>query len=68
MRNKARPNGFVARCQCGVCVGALDANRTEQNDMGKLLGKWLFDGCTVEPLFGHRNEVTISNCRCKEAQ
>lgn len=36
---KRKPNGFVALCQCGVYVAALDARRTGRSDMGKLLGE-----------------------------
>lgn len=61
---KRKPNGFVALCQCGVYVGALDARRTDRKDMGKLLGEWLMDGCTVEPRFVDTWSVQIESCRC----
>lgn len=61
---KRNPNGFVALCQCGVCVGALDARRTDRKDMGKILGEWLSEGCTVEPRFDGTWSVQIESCRC----
>ena len=61
---KRKPNGFVALCQCGVYVAALDARRTGRSDMGKLLGEWLADGCTVEPRFDGTWSVQIESCRC----
>lgn len=63
---KRRPTGFVAKCQCGVSVGALDINRTERRDAGKILGQWLFDGCTVEPRFAGTWSEQISGCRCAQ--
>ena len=62
---KKRPTGFVARCQCGVIIGAMDYERTERRDAGKLLGTWLHDGCTVEPRFNRAWSVKIEKCRCK---
>jgi hypothetical protein len=47
-----------------VYVGALDANNTEQKDMGRMLGKWLFDGCTVEPRFEGIWTADIKPCQC----
>lgn len=48
---KKKPVGFVAICQCGNKIGAMDYTRTDRKEAGKLLGKWLADGCTVEPRF-----------------
>lgn len=61
---KKKPTGFVARCQCGVFVGAMDYERTDRKDAGKLLGQWLADGCTVEPIFTSRFECTVEQCKC----
>jgi len=47
-------------------VGALDAERTERQDMGRLLGEWLFYGCTVTPFFGETNCFEIKPCRCEQ--
>lgn len=62
--NLQKPTGFVATCRCGAVVGALDAERTDRADMGKLLGKWLFAGCTVAPRFAGTWSETIAACRC----
>jgi hypothetical protein len=62
---KKEPRGFVAICQCGVFVGALDYDRTERKEAGKIIGKWLHDGCTVEPRFGGTWSVTVDHCRCE---
>lgn len=64
MAKKHKPSGFVAVCQCGQTVGAMDYNRTDNKEAGKILGKWLFDGCTVSPRFGGSWSVEINNCKC----
>lgn len=61
---KRKPTGFVAICQCGVTVGAMDATRTESSDAGKILGRWLSDGCTVQPKFTGSWHVTVEPCEC----
>lgn len=63
-----RPTGYVARCQCGVFTGAIDANRTDRNDMAKIIGQWLFDGKTVEPRFGSGWSEVLHSCRCAEKE
>lgn len=60
---KKKPSGFVAKCQCGVYIGALDYHRTDREEAGKIIGKWLHDGCTVEPRFNSWNEH-IEICQC----
>lgn len=60
---KNKPIGFVAVCQCGEKVGAMDYKRTERKDAGKLLGQWLHHGCTVEPRFKSFSEK-ITKCKC----
>lgn len=62
---KKKPTGFIARCQCGVIVGAMDYERTERSEAGKLLGRWLHDGCTVEPRFNGTWSITVKDCRCE---
>ena len=64
---KRQPTGFVATCQCGVIVGAMDYTRTDRKDAGQILGKWLHDGCTVEPRFAGTWEVTVEACRCESS-
>lgn len=67
-RPKHKPNGFVARCQCGVYVGALDPRRTDLEAAGKILGDWLGDGCTVEPRFDGTWSVEIAPCQCDTSE
>lgn len=62
---KKRPTGFVATCQCGVITGAMDLTRTDNADAGRLLGRWLHDGCTVEPRFDGTWTVVVKPCRCE---
>lgn len=62
-----KPTGFVATCQCGIAVAALDFDRTPQQEASRLLGKWLADGCTVEPRFGQEWRVTLAACRCSRS-
>lgn len=62
-----KPNGFVAKCQCGVFIGAMDLNRTDRKDAGRILGEWLFKGCTVEPRFAGTWTAAIEPCKCKQA-
>ena len=66
---KRRPTGFVATCQCGVAIGAMDINRTERADAGRLLA----NGCTTvgpsnraSPAPGPRKSVRVSAPRQKE--
>lgn len=61
---KLKPIGFIARCQCGVFVGAMDYERTDRKEAGSLLGKWLADGCTVEPVFKSPFSCTVEPCKC----
>lgn len=61
---KRKPTGFVATCQCGAIVGAMDRERTEQHEAARLLGKWLADGCKVEPRFTGSWNATVEACRC----
>jgi hypothetical protein len=62
-----KPTGFIAKCKCGAITGALDADRTERKDMGKMLGKWLMHGRTIEPRFGDWTE-TLTACTCPTQQ
>jgi hypothetical protein len=64
-RQSKVPIGFVAVCQCGVVVGALDYDRTDRSEASKIMGKWLADGCTVAPRFGTWSEK-IGVCRCTD--
>lgn len=62
---KRKPTGFVATCQCGVIVGAMDYARTDRREAGAMLGRWLHDGCTVEPRFAGTWSATVEACRCE---
>lgn len=62
---KQKPTGYVARCQCGSYVGALDIDRTERKEAGKLLGAWLAAGCDVLSRFGGCWTEKIQPCRCE---
>ncbi|AWE96266.1 hypothetical protein CSC26_7217 (plasmid) [Pseudomonas aeruginosa] len=46
----------------------MDINRTERADAGRLLGKWLYDGCTVEPRFAGTWSAEIGPCKCPKAE
>lgn len=61
---KRKPTGFVATCQCGLVTGALDATRADRKDMGRIMGKWLSDGCAVEPQFDGTWSVEVKVCQC----
>jgi hypothetical protein len=64
MNINRKPSGFVAVCQCGRIVGALDWERTERAEAGRLLGAWLSRGCTVSPRFTTAWSATIEACAC----
>lgn len=63
-----KPSGIVARCQCGVIVGAADYDRTDRQELGRIAGQWLADGCTIEPKLSYSWECVVSPCRCKREQ
>jgi len=67
MATKRKPTGFVATCQCGVVVGAMDYARTDRKESGRILGDWLANGCTVAPRFDFTWSVTVEPCRCEPA-
>lgn len=62
---KKKPTGFVATCQCGAIVGAMDYERTDRREAGQTLAKWLHDGCTVDPRFSGTWSATLESCRCE---
>lgn len=61
---KRKPTGFIAICQCGKVVGALDFIRTDKKDAGRIMGKWLADGCTVRPEFNTEWSCKVEGCLC----
>lgn len=60
---KKKPTGFIATCQCGFVVGAMDYERTDRKEAGKILGKWLHDGCAISPQFADFS-VSVFPCKC----
>ena len=66
--NKLKPTGFVAICQCGEFVGAMDYKNTPRKEAGKMLGEWLHNGCTVQPRFECDWSVHITSCKCKDGE
>ena len=66
--SKRRPTGFIAVCQCSQTVGALDARRTDNKEAGRLLGRWLADGCAVIPQFDGTWVAEIRPCQCEQEQ
>jgi len=66
MKDRRKPTGFVAICQCGKTIGAMDYERTDHKEAGKILGQWLTNGCKIEPRFGGRWTEHISVCECPE--
>lgn len=62
-----KPTGFVATCQCGKDVGALDYDRSPREDVARLLGRWLAHGCTVTPKFAGTWSAQIEQCECLAA-
>jgi hypothetical protein len=63
---KKRPTGFVAVCQCGKAVGAIDLERSDRADTSRLLGKWLMDGCVVYPQLTSTWAAHIEPCACSD--
>ncbi len=63
MARKTNPIGYVARCQCGAILGAMDYTRTPRDEAGKMLGSWLHEGLTIEPRWGTWS-ATIAPCTC----
>ncbi len=62
---KKEPTGFIAVCQCGETIGALDYERTCKKEAGQIIGKWLAAGCKVLPKFERSWSEKISACKCK---
>jgi len=61
---KKTPTGFVATCQCGNIVGAVDYTQADKTGTEKLLSKWLSDGCTIEPKFEGFWAALVVPCTC----
>lgn len=65
MTKKRKPTGFVATCQCGKVTGAMDYQHTPRQEAGELLGRWLLNGCAVEPRFTGTWSVHVEPCVCE---
>jgi len=63
-KRKSKPSGFIAICQCGKTIGAMDYERTDGKEAGVILGKWIADGCNIISKFGGTWSATIENCEC----
>ncbi len=64
MTIKLKPSGYIAICQCGITVGVIDLNLSNRVDSGKVLGKWIADGCELKPRFGDW-QARVSKCVCE---
>lgn len=62
--SKKKVTGFVAICQCGEKVGAIDYIVTDRVKAGKLIGEWLRHGCKIEPKFTGTWSEKITSCKC----
>jgi len=65
---KQKPTGFIAICQCGEIIGAMDYDRTDRKEAGQILGKWLANGCTIEPRFGCSWGEIVTSCKCEDGK
>jgi len=45
----------------------MDYTRMDRKDAGKVLGKWLANGCKVEPRFDSQWTEHISVCECEKS-
>lgn len=57
-----KPTGYVATCQHGIVIGAIDLERTDRKEGGKILGAWIGKGCTLEPRFTGSWSVSVKSC------
>lgn len=67
MDDRRKPSGYVATCQCGRVVGAIDLERSDRRDAGRILGGWVAHGCTLEPRFDGTWSVRVEACTCGES-
>lgn len=63
---KRKPTGHVAVCQCGVIVGAIDYAQADRIVAGKVLGRWIAEGCIIQPRFAASWSCEIYTCKCEE--
>ncbi len=58
------PTGYVATCQCGGVIGAIDIIRASKELVGKTMGSWVARGCTLTPRFESTWEHQLTGCTC----
>lgn len=63
-----KPKGYIAICQCGSAVGAIDLTQTERSESGKILGQWVANGFTLIPRFPGTWSVNLSQCKCNDEE
>jgi hypothetical protein len=64
--NRGTPEAWVATCQCGQTIGAVDRLRSPASEVSAALTGWLHRGCTIEPRWGSFS-ASISPCTCEPA-
>lgn len=62
---RRKPTGFVATCQCGMAIGAMDRQRTPAHEASQILGRWLAEGFTITPQFEPNWKVSLASCCCE---
>lgn len=65
MAERKKPTGYVARCQCGEPVGAIDLERCERDLVNRVFGRWISEGMTLEPRFTSNWRCEVIACGCK---
>lgn len=63
-----RPTGYIATCQCGSIVGALDLQRCDEETVAHMLGKWVAQGRALSPMFEPHWTAAITGCTCRSDQ
>ncbi len=66
MITKRKPTGYIATCQCGEIVGAIDLNRTTRKEASNILGQWLANGCLLTPRFNPPWSISLGACKCSQ--
>lgn len=68
MAERKKLTGYVARCQCGEIVGAIDLERSDRKDAGQIMGRWIAEGLRLEPRFTGSWSCQVTACGCEEAR
>ena len=64
--NRGTPEAWIAICQCGQTIGAVDRLRSPVYEVSATLSRWLHRGCTIEPRWGSFR-ASIKPCTCERA-